>query len=131
MQLWVSEHSLSQCVEFVGRLSANVQAHYYAQARWFISVPVSDAVSVSVLEAMAHGCLPILSDLPANHELVEDQINGRVLPDGQLDVMDFLSKNDSELEQQSARNREWVRVHVLFGTAMEQFLARLNELKSQ
>lgn len=131
MQSWVNGRSLSASVEFVGRLPADVQAGYYAKARWFISVPVSDAVSVSVLEAMAHGCLPILSDLPANHELIEDPINGRVLPDGELDVMDFLQKDDCKLWQLSSRNREWVKTHALFGVLIQRFLARLNELKSE
>ena len=57
-------------VQFVGRLDADDQAAAYARARWYLSLPSSDSVSVSVLEAMAHGCVPILSDLPANRELV-------------------------------------------------------------
>ncbi|MCK7499220.1 MAG: hypothetical protein MZW92_58660 [Comamonadaceae bacterium] len=42
----------------------------------------SDSVAVSVLEAMAHGCIPLLSDLPANRELVRGGDNGLVLAQG-------------------------------------------------
>jgi glycosyltransferase involved in cell wall biosynthesis len=66
-------------VRFVGRLDARTQAGWYARARWYLSLPESDSVSVSVLEAMAHGCVPILSDLPANRELVADDRNGVIL----------------------------------------------------
>jgi hypothetical protein len=55
-------------VEFVGRLDAAAQDRQYARATWYLSLPASDSVSVSVLEAMGHGCIPLLSDLPANHE---------------------------------------------------------------
>jgi glycosyltransferase involved in cell wall biosynthesis len=57
-------------VQFVGRLDAATQALWYDRAQWFLSLPTSDSVAVSVLEAMAHGCIPLLSDLPANRELV-------------------------------------------------------------
>jgi hypothetical protein len=52
--------------------------------RWYLSLPASDSVSVSVLEAMGHGCIPILSDLPANRELVDDGRNGLILAEGEL-----------------------------------------------
>jgi glycosyltransferase involved in cell wall biosynthesis len=58
-------------VAFVGRLDEAAQQGWYARARWYLSLPASDSTSVSVLEAMGHGCIPILSDLPANRELVE------------------------------------------------------------
>ena len=64
----VEQLRLADRVEFVGRLDAAAQARWYARARWYISVPRSDSVSVSVLEAMGHGCIPILSDLHANRE---------------------------------------------------------------
>jgi glycosyltransferase involved in cell wall biosynthesis len=127
MQSWANERELSDRIVFVGRLDSDTQANFYMQARWFISVPISDAVSVSVLEAMAHGCLPIVSDLPANHELIKDRINGRILSDGQLEIMDFLQQEQQKLIQMSSRNREWVKTHALFSPAMEKFLARLNE----
>ena len=70
LQTRARELGLQDHVRFVGRLDADTQADLYRRARWFLSLPQSDSVSVSVLEAMAHGCVPILSDLPANRELV-------------------------------------------------------------
>ncbi|MDO5653066.1 MAG: glycosyltransferase [Brachymonas sp.] len=86
MQDWVEREGLAQRVQFAGRLSASEQAQWYDCAQWYISLPQSDSVAVSVLEAMAHGCIPLLSDLPANRELVQDaaleQANGWIVPDG-------------------------------------------------
>ena len=127
MQSWIDQRGLSPHIELVGRLDAQTQAHFYAKARWFISVPTSDAVSVSIIEAMAHGCLPIVSDLPANRELVVDNVNGRVLPDGQLQIFDFLVQDEKVLEQISNRNRQWVQSHALFAPAIDRFLKRLDE----
>ena len=66
----------SSTSSFVGRLDAAAQAREYDRARWYLSLPTSDSVAVSVLEAMAHGCVPVLSDVAANHELVRDGDNG-------------------------------------------------------
>ena len=47
----------------------------------YISIPTSDSTSVTLLEAMAAGSLPIVSDLPANREWIEDGKNGFLLED--------------------------------------------------
>jgi glycosyltransferase involved in cell wall biosynthesis len=125
LERWVMHEGLANHVEFVGRLSALEQAQYYAQARWFFSVPSSDAVSVSVLEAMSHGCYPIVSDLPANRELIEDRVNGLILKDDELRVVDLLPGDISALDMVGLRNRNWIQSNALFGPAIQRFLCRL------
>jgi len=118
-------------IEFVGRLDAAAQASYYARARWYLSVPRSDSVSVSVLEAMAHGCIPLLSDLPANRELVRDGANGLILPDGQTALttaaLERLAANAASI---AAANRDWVGANALFGPCVDAFVARLHRITS-
>ncbi|MFL6627913.1 MAG: glycosyltransferase [Vitreoscilla sp.] len=119
---------LASRIEFVGRLDAAAQAAFYARARWYVSVPHSDSVSVSVLEAMAHGCIPLLSDLPANRELVRDGVNGLVLPDG-ADALDVaaLERLGADAPAIAAANRAWVGAHALFGPSVDGFVARLEQ----
>jgi len=119
---------LASRIEFVGRLDAAAQAAFYARARWYVSVPRSDSVSVSVLEAMAHGCIPLLSDLPANRELVRDGVNGLVLPDG-ADALDVaaLERLGADAPAIAAANRAWVGAHALFGPSVDGFVARLEQ----
>jgi hypothetical protein len=50
----------------------------------FCSVPETDSISATLLEGMASGSLPIVSDLPANREWVEDGVNGLVVPVGDV-----------------------------------------------
>ena len=119
-------------VEFVGRLDPKAQGAHYARARWFISLPASDSVSVSVLEAMAHECLPLLSDLPANRELLADGQRGLVLEDGaeaegQV-LLDRLESLLAEGESVGVPNREWVARHALFPPAVRRFIDRLKAL---
>lgn len=121
---------LQDRVRFVGRLDAAAQAEHYARARWYISLPRSDSVSVSVLEAMAHGCVPLLSDLPANHELVRSGDNGLILADGATPSVAALQALLARGEAIARANHDWVRGHAMFGPCVERFVARLRELQA-
>jgi len=119
---------LARRIEFVGRLDAAAQSAFYARARWYVSVPRSDSVSVSVLEAMGHGCIPLLSDLPANRELVRDGGNGLVVADG-VDAFDVaaLERLAADAPAIAAANRAWVATHALFAPCVDAFVARLEQ----
>ncbi len=117
-------------VEFVGRLDEAAQAHCYARAQWYLSLPESDSVSVSVLEAMAYGCIPLLSDLPANRELVRDADNGAIVDDSRVDraVLDALLARAGEVARM---NRQWIRRHAMFGVAVARFVDRLRQISGE
>lgn len=115
-------------VQFVGRLDASEQARWYARARWYLSLPASDSVAVSVLEAMAHGCIPILSDLPANRELVRDGDNGLILGQDAGDLAPRLQAMQAQADRVAASNRAWVAEHALFGPCVAAFVARLRAI---
>ncbi|MBA4177078.1 MAG: glycosyl transferase family 1 [Leptothrix sp. (in: Bacteria)] len=119
---------VSDRVQFVGRLDASSQARWYANAQWYLSLPQSDSVAVSVLEAMAHGCLPLLSDLPANRELVDDGVNGLILAKGEPPTLQRLQALGAQADNVSARNRAWVREHALFAPCVNAFMQRLRTL---
>lgn len=121
---------LAGCVRFVGRIDAAALAQHYERARWYLSLPHSDSVSVSVLEAMAQGCLPILSDLPANRELVRDGDNGLILAGGALPAAPALRQLDARADAIAAANHAWVAREALFAPAVDGFVARLQALQA-
>jgi glycosyltransferase involved in cell wall biosynthesis len=128
LQAQAAALGLAERVAFVGRLDAAAQADFYARARWYFSVPRSDSVSVSVLEAMAHGCIPLLSDLRANRELVRDGANGLIVADGQAALAPAaLERLQSAAAAIASANRDWVGAHALFGPCVDAFVARLEK----
>lgn len=129
LQQQVASLGLAERVEFVGRLHPLIQAGHYARARWYLSLPESDSVAVSVLEAMAHECVPILSDLPANRELIAAPQEGR----GQGLILNEASALPAALAgldvaAAGRANRAWVAQHGLFAPAVARFLNRLREI---
>jgi glycosyltransferase involved in cell wall biosynthesis len=82
------------------------------QAEVFVSVPSSDATSVALLQAMAVGCFPIVSDLPSQQELVERGTQGLRVPardEGALADAIVQALDDNELRRAVLeRNRAFV-----------------------
>jgi glycosyltransferase involved in cell wall biosynthesis len=67
-------------VEFAGTAAwPDGMAEWLGRAAVYVSVPSSDATSVTTLEAMAAGAYPVVSDIPANRELVGAE-GGTVVP---------------------------------------------------
>jgi len=99
-------------VDFVGFLSAEENAKWYAQATYFVSIPESDGTAVSLLEAMYYGCIPIVSDLPANREWITHAENGFVV----RDVSSNFLKDavGCSFDQAQEKNRKMILEH---GTA--------------
>ena len=128
VQAEVDARGLTQRVRLVGRLDATAQADWYSQAQWFISLPQSDSVSVSVIEAMAHGCVPLLSDLPANRELVEHGRNGWIMPPDAAASIADLQALRARADEIADYNRAWVAAHGLFEPCIDRLLVRLLEL---
>jgi glycosyltransferase involved in cell wall biosynthesis len=70
-------------VRFVGFINSEQNKAFYLGSRFFLSIPKSDGTSISLLEAMAYGCVAIVSDLPSNREWIADNVNGIILREGE------------------------------------------------
>jgi len=128
LQARVRDEGLAERVQFTGRLDAQTQAQWYARARWYLSLPRSDSVSVSVLEAMAHGCIPVLSNLPANRELVDPGRNGVVLSAAERLRAEQLQTLLPQAQRIAAENRAWVSARAMFPAAVARFVQRLQQI---
>ncbi|WP_293232543.1 glycosyltransferase family 4 protein [Paludibacterium sp.] len=113
-------------VDFPGFVPGHELAELYRKSRVFVSVPRSDATSISLLEAMGHGCLPVLSNLPANGEWIIDGLNGRIvedvrrLSDSLLDAMRE-AEDDRQLQSIADINRKLVAQKALHADNMRRF----------
>jgi glycosyltransferase involved in cell wall biosynthesis len=92
------------------------------QAHVFVSVPSSDATSVALLQAMAVGCFPIVSDLASQQELVEQGTQGLRVPvrdDRALADAIVRALEDAELRRAALeRNRAFVEEYGVLETNM-------------
>jgi L-malate glycosyltransferase len=63
-------------VRFDGWVSDSMMRSALQSATFYVSASLSDGTSTSLLEAMACGTYPIVSDIPANREWIEHGRNG-------------------------------------------------------
>jgi glycosyltransferase involved in cell wall biosynthesis len=72
----VGKLGLQSAVRYVDTIPYEDMPDLYRVARVTVSVPLTDAMPMAVLEAMACGSLPVVSDLPSLREWIEDSQNG-------------------------------------------------------
>ncbi len=111
---------VAQQVKFVGFLTKEEQDALYKKAKYYISIPSSDSTAVSLLEAMAFGCYPIVSNLPANREWIIDECNGSFfVEDMPLPVVD---------ENVSNLNTKIINKKAIFSKSIKKYINRLEEI---
>jgi glycosyltransferase involved in cell wall biosynthesis len=67
---------------FTGRVTPAQMAEWLARAEVFVSASYSDSTSVSLLEAMASGAVPVVTDIPGNREWVGEDDGARLFAAG-------------------------------------------------
>ena len=75
-----SRLGVESMIEFTGTISQGEVAQRLAACDVFCTLAYSDGNNVSLNEAMACGCFPIASKIPANEEWIVDGQNGFLVP---------------------------------------------------
>lgn len=70
----VEKLKLSDYVEFIGFVDNKTNFEYYCKSKIYVSIPSSDSVSLSLIEAIVSSSIPFVSNLPANHEIIKNSI---------------------------------------------------------
>lgn len=99
----VEDLNISSKVIFVGWLSHIENLKWYAKSKYYVSIPDSDATSISLLEAMYYGCYPIVSSLPSKREWISDDVNGSYF---KTDFKFVLNIDQNMLERVAGINKD-------------------------
>jgi glycosyltransferase involved in cell wall biosynthesis len=85
----VNDLNISSSVQFLGWVKHEEMPKLLSQANIYISTSLDDGTSVSLLEAMASGAFPVVTDIPSNREWISDGENGFLVP---IDEERFLAE---------------------------------------
>lgn len=100
------EHGLAGCVAFRGHQPVEEVERSIAASDVYVSVSESDGASIALLEALALGAIPVVSDIPANREWVEDGTGGVLVEIAAAPVADGIRRAALlDREAVAARNR--------------------------
>jgi glycosyltransferase involved in cell wall biosynthesis len=120
-------------IEFTGFLDASAMVRSHRAAQVYVSFPESDGTSVSLLEAMAQGCCPVVSDLAANREWIVDGLNGVVVAQPEdlaaaIERAIAMSGSERWREETAPANLRLVREKATFADNIAQFIAQYARL---
>jgi len=82
----VNNLGLNEHVYFLGRISHEKMPDYLRSSDIYVSASLSDGISISLLEAIACGLIPVVSDIPANCEVINDDKNGFIFENNPNDL---------------------------------------------
>jgi glycosyltransferase involved in cell wall biosynthesis len=102
-----SQIGIEERTRFIGAVFHHDVPKLLEAADVYVSTSISDSTSVSLLEAMAAGVYPIVSDIPGNKEWIEDGVNGSVVPiSDPLTLADKIAQalRSDELRKTAAKN---------------------------
>jgi glycosyltransferase involved in cell wall biosynthesis len=91
-------------ITFVGAIDHEHMPALLREHHLYVSTSPSDTTSVSLLEAMAAGLFPVVTDIPANREWIVDGVNGRLVPPAEatrLAVAVIDAWRDAELRERA------------------------------
>ena len=116
---------VEQSVDFVGWLTAEQNAHWYSRAKIYVSIPESDGMSVSVLEALSAECIPVCSDIDVTNSWMKDGVNGIIRKATKNPFEEALTIN---IENCIKQNREWVSSFAYRSATIPRFIAIYKKL---
>jgi glycosyltransferase involved in cell wall biosynthesis len=98
---------------FLGGVGEREMEGLLQSTSYYVSASLSDGASSSLLEAMASGLFPIVSDIPANREWITHEENGLLFPPGDhvtlAACLGRAIKNESWMDGARDTNRQLVR----------------------
>ena len=118
---------LEEDVRFPGALGEEAIARALRDADVYVSTAPTDGTSLGLLEAMAAGLLPVVTDIPANREWIHAGENGLLFrpdsPDALAEAL-LAAAHDAPLREKArARNPEIVRERASFETGKNRISA--------
>jgi glycosyltransferase involved in cell wall biosynthesis len=87
LEAQVASAGIAPWVTFHGHVNHARLAELLAQAHIFVTPALSDGNNVSLNEAMACACFPIATDIPANAQWLEHEVNGLLYPPGDAEAL--------------------------------------------
>ncbi len=80
LQTYITEHGLGARVHLLGWLQPNEMADFWEKQDIYLNVSDFEGMSLTMLEAMACGAFPVVTDVSGVSDLIEEGKNGFIVP---------------------------------------------------
>jgi glycosyltransferase involved in cell wall biosynthesis len=127
---------LTSSVTFYGRVQYEILPLILKKTNLYISVPISEGVSASLMEAMAVGLFPIVTDLPGNRALLKNGITGILVEKNSVEaivegIIHFKNMTSEAKKSAIKINKRWSDMNTNWHQNMSNFydiyMTKLNQ----
>jgi len=128
---WIREEGIAEDVTLTGFVGEERLRALYRESDVYVSTSRSDSTSQSLLEAMAGGLFPIVSDIAGNREWVTHRRHGYLVPIRDEEALACAiaeASRDPEADAMRARGRALVESRGTFPETIDLLEAKLRAL---
>lgn len=101
---YISQNGLQNRVQLLGRLPKSKMDDFWKAQDVFVNVSEYEGTSLSMLEAMAFGCVPVVTDVSGAREFIEEGENGYICDVGDIEGI-------AECVAELAENRDRLKIY--------------------
>ncbi|MCW8929229.1 MAG: glycosyltransferase family 4 protein [Gammaproteobacteria bacterium] len=133
---FIHSHNLSNNIHLLGSVKHTEIPHFYNTHKFLIAPSIKpEGLGLTPIEAMACGCIPIVSDIPALNELVSNKTGYLVSPNNRqalFEKMEFVLNQSSQLQtKQKQAMKEFINQYSWDIIAEQHFVLYKHLLESQ
>jgi glycosyltransferase involved in cell wall biosynthesis len=107
LELLSEKLKVTELIDFMGLIPNDELPEILGRYPIYLSTPITEGASSSLMEAMAVGCFPIVTDLPGNRSFIQDRANGMLVsPSSVVSLVEcILDIKSVDLKKAVAENR--------------------------
>lgn len=104
---------VSELIIFKGRIHNDDLPSLLSENELYISTPITEGASSSLMEAMAIGLFPIVTHLPGNMSFIKHEQNGLLVDVGSVEslveaIINYYKLNSKKFVEVTTQNRNWI-----------------------
>lgn len=84
---YVTQNRLEEKVQLLGRLPKSKMNEFWKTQDVFVNVSEYEGTSLSMLEAMSFGCVPVVTDVSGTREFIKEDMNGYICNVGDIEAI--------------------------------------------
>ena len=81
---YIATNQLENKIHLLGRLPKEKMPEFWKGQEVFVNISEYEGTSLSMLEAMSYGCVPVTTDVSGAREFIEEHLNGYIRPIGDI-----------------------------------------------
>ena len=106
------ERKLEHRIKFIGRIPHEQMSEFWKKCNIYLALSEFEGMSISMLEAMSYGNVPVVTRVNGVNEFIQDTKNGFICPFGSLEEISCkiqeLQQDKIQLEKMSLKARQTI-----------------------